>query len=253
VFNSRNTKKVYDMTVFGAKEGAEFCVDNHEIGGGVRNVYFSDQIWTGCYNVYYSKLCVQNTHDVFGCVGLRHKEYCILNKKYSQEEYETLKNSIIEHMKGTGEWGEFFPMEMSPYGYNETLAQFFYPSTKEEVLGKGLQWKDSDPKEYKPAGCEIPLKIEDVQEAITNEVLACSACKKNYRITIQELGFYKTHNLPIPVKCHDCRHFDRMRLRNPRKLFDGKCEKCGAGVKTTFAPGRPEPVYCENCYLAATD
>jgi CxxC-x17-CxxC domain-containing protein len=39
-----------------------------------------------------------------------------------------------------------------------------------------------------------------------------------------------------------------MKLRNPRKLFDRKCDKCGKDIKTTYAPDRPEIVYCEECY-----
>ena len=40
----------------------------------------------------------------FGCVGLRNKSYCILNKQYTKEEYETLVPRIIAHMRETGEW-----------------------------------------------------------------------------------------------------------------------------------------------------
>jgi CxxC-x17-CxxC domain-containing protein len=39
-----------------------------------------------------------------------------------------------------------------------------------------------------------------------------------------------------------------MKLRNPRKLFDRKCDKCGIDIKTTYSPDRSEIVYCEECY-----
>src|SRR3990167_5347876 len=86
VYNSRNMKMCYDITVFGAREGSEFCYETHETGSGTRNIFFSDQIWEGCYDIYYSKLCVSNCHDLFGCVGLKHASYCILNKQYSPDE-----------------------------------------------------------------------------------------------------------------------------------------------------------------------
>ena len=38
-------------------------------------------------------------------------------------------------------------------------------------------------------------------------------------------------------------------LRNPRKLFDRKCDKCQIDMKTTYAPDRKEIVYCEKCYI----
>ena len=44
----------------------------------------------------------------------------IFEKSYSEEEYNELVPKIIEHMKGGGEWGEFFPISHSPFGYNET-------------------------------------------------------------------------------------------------------------------------------------
>lgn len=76
-----------------------------------------------------SKYCVLSTScgDLFGCVGLRNKKYCILNKQYSKEEYENLVEKIIEHMKKTGEWGEFFPISLSPFYYKDTVANEYYP------------------------------------------------------------------------------------------------------------------------------
>jgi hypothetical protein len=41
---------------------------------------------------------------------------------------------------------------------------------------------------------------------------------------------------------------DRMKLRNPKKLYDKKWMKCGMNMKTTYAPNRSEIVYCEKCY-----
>jgi len=38
-------------------------------------------------------------------------------------------------MMKTGEWGEFFPASLSPFGYNETVAQEYFPLSREEVLG----------------------------------------------------------------------------------------------------------------------
>jgi CxxC-x17-CxxC domain-containing protein len=72
--------------------------------------------------------------------------------------------------------------------------------------------------------------------------------KLQIRIIKQELEFYRKHNLPVPKKHPDVRHSERMKLRNPRKLFDRKCSKCGKDIKTTYAPDRPENVYCEECY-----
>ncbi len=263
VFDSRNTKKVYDMSVFGSQKTTEFCCDNHEIGYGIRNVCFSDQVWNGCYNVYYSKMCIDNCHDLFGCVGLKHKEYCILNKQYSKDEYEDLRAKIVEHMqvpasagggKQTGQYGQFFPTALSPFYYNETTANDYFPLNKDEAMKNNFSWRDLDPKELRPQNYVIPANIEEVPDSILNEVLACLLCKKNYKIVKEELNFYRNQNLPVPLKCHDCRHKYRFNLRNKRHLFNSECDKCSEKFKTTFNKEETKtPIYCDKCYLQSLD
>jgi hypothetical protein len=248
VYNSRNVKNVYDMMAFGSKEGVEFCCDNHELGAGVQNVIFSDQIWMGCHDIMYSKLCVNNSRNCLGCVGLKHAEYCILNKQYTKDEYIILRDKIIEHMKQTSEWGEFFPTTMSPVAYNETVAQEYFPITKEEALKNNWKWREEDKKNYQPASIPFPETIAKTEGDVVIEIFACTQCKKNYQIQRPELKFYRTMGLPIPHKCFECRHKDRMNLRNPRTLFDRTCTKCSTPLKTTFSPDKPEPVTCEKCF-----
>ena len=76
----------------------------------------------------------------------------------------------------------------------------------------------------------------------------CEVSGKPFRIIKQELEFYRKHHLPVPRRHPDQRHLDRMKLRNPRKLYERTCDKCGVGMQTTYAPDRPEIVYCEKCY-----
>ena len=45
-------------------------------------------------------------------------------------------------MKSTKEWGEFFPTELSAFGYNETVAQEYFPMTEEEVKKQRWKWYD---------------------------------------------------------------------------------------------------------------
>lgn len=219
------------------------------------NLKFCTLCWTGCNDLEYCEHCF-SSKNCFGCIGLKKNEYCILNKQYSREGYEELVPKIIEHMKKTSslpelgyEYGEFFPIRDSYYAYNETLAHEEIPMTKDEVLKKGWQWKDKDPKEYKPQTYEPPDDIRNVPDSILNEILKCVDCGKNYKIIPQELNFYKRQTIPIPRKCADCRHNDRLKFRNPRIMYERSCMKCGKAIKTSYAPGRPETVYCEGCYL----
>ena len=100
-----------------------------KVAFGYMNRIMTDNLW-------YCSLCYNNVHNCFGCIGIKNKQYCILNKQYTQEEYEALMPKIIAHMTANGERGEFFPIASSCYGYNETCAQDYYPLTREQALAK---------------------------------------------------------------------------------------------------------------------
>ena len=204
-----------------------------------------------CTNTFYSWYC-RDTSEIFGCIGLRNKSYCILNKQYTEEQYHTLIPKIIAHMRETSEWGEYFPSDISPFGYNETVAQEYFPLTREEALTRGFRWSDYEPPAPQvsktiPAN-RLPDRIEDIPDDILNWAIVCEISGKPFRIVKAELDFYRKHHLPIPHRHPDQRHLDRMSLRNPRKLFSRKCDKCEADMQTTYAPESSETVYCETCY-----
>ncbi|MBI5621414.1 zinc-ribbon domain containing protein [Candidatus Falkowbacteria bacterium] len=212
-----------------------------------------------CSNVYYSDLC-EGSGDLFGCCGLRKKHFCILNKQYTEAEYRDMVAKIIEQMsaqggsalggKTTGEWGEFFPVHKSLFAYNETVAQEYFPLTKEQALSKGWAWKDPDLRDYQPQTYTVPAQIADVQDDVLQALLACQSCRKNFKITKQELEFYRKFNLPVPSVCWFCRHLERMLERNPRRLWHRQCmnQGCANEFETTYAPDRPEKVFCDECY-----
>ena len=253
VYNSQSVKKVHDMLVFGTHQGAEFCYEVHEVGSGVKNLLFCDQTWDGAYDCQYCKLCLNNTHHCFGCVGLKHESYCILNKQYTPEEYDQLVPKIIEHMRSTGEWGEFFPSSISPFAYNETIAMNYFPLQKEEALAQGYAWKDDI--DEAPAvknivpGDKLPETITEVPDDILDWAIVCTKSGRPFRIVSQELDFYRQQHIPLPQLHPDERHLQRMALRNPRQMWKRDCGKCGKQMKTTYAPQQPETVWCEDCYL----
>ncbi|MCX6723225.1 MAG: hypothetical protein NT094_04160, partial [Candidatus Staskawiczbacteria bacterium] len=118
-------------------------------------------------NSYYSELNY-NCHDIFGCMSLRNKSYCIFNKQYTEEEYKILKGKIIAHMKNTGDWGEFFPAEISPFPYNDSLAMDYFPLSRDEVVSRGLKWYNRDARDYKVTLLheKLPAKISDTNDSI---------------------------------------------------------------------------------------
>lgn len=174
-----------------------------------------------CSDITYCEHCFGSS-NLFGCSGLRQAEYCILNKQYSKEEYYTLRGKIIEHMKKTGEWGEFFPARYSHFGYNETVAESTYPLSKDEALSKGYKWFDNlqfTTGKETLAVSGLPESIYDVSDTILGEVLACSTTGRNYRITEQELAFYRKLGIPLPRQCFFARHEDRLKKRLQRPFI----------------------------------
>lgn len=204
-----------------------------------------------CHNLYYTDYCF-NSNNLFGCISLKRKEFCILNKQYSREEYESLRERIIEQMKASGEYGEFLPARFSPFAYNESAAQDFMPLAQGEVAQRGLLWKtrSGEAGGYQGPDYEIPDHIRDVKPDIVRAILRCEVSGKYYKIIPQELEFYRTLNVPAPRRCFDERHKARTFWRNPLLLWERKCSRGGCGniFQTAYAPERPEKVYCESCY-----
>jgi len=164
------------------------------------DLYFSNYLH-GKYNIYYSDV-VLFSDNVFGSVGIKRQNYSILNKKYSKEKWDEFVPKIIEHMQKTGEWGEFFPVTLSPFPYIDSLANDFFPSNKEKIK-----------KDFKLQTYKTPENISDVPDSIMKEILACEDCKKNFKIIKPELEFYRKMHLPIPIFCADCRYKKRLALR----------------------------------------
>jgi len=228
----------------------ELCYENH----GCTMVYNSHFCHL-CYDNSFLDYCdsCQNCQNLFGCISIKKGEYMILNKKYSKEDYLNLKEKIIEHMKKTGEYGEFFPPAVSPVCYNETQGNYYMPLNKEEVLSRRWLWEDKVPGTFGKETLlveDIPDSIKEVDDYITKEILKCETCTKNYNIIPDELTFYRREEIPIPRNCPDCRYKKRFALRLPRKLWHRKCMKegCENEFETSYAPDRPEIVYCEKCY-----
>ena len=110
--------------------------------GSNKNYFSQYSYWSSnCIDCNFIFNC-NNCQDCFGCVNLKKKQYCILNKQYTKEEYESLLPKIIEHMKQAGEWGQFLPMKYSSYSYNESVAQDVLPIEKHQIETYESRWLD---------------------------------------------------------------------------------------------------------------
>ena len=279
-------KDCYDYTTWG--DTAEMLYEATSCGTGAHNCKFVWLVQENVHDQEYTMNCTQGSEYLFGCIGLRKKTYCILNKQYTKEEYEALVPKLKKHMEDVPyldkagriyKYGEFFPMEFSPWAYNETIVQEYFPLSKEEAVSKGYRWRDVDTKDYVPTVKveQIPLDIKETPDSITKEIIECAHkgecnqnCTKAFRIIADELSFYRKIGVPVPTLCPSCRTMERLKMRLKMELHERKCncagEKsedgtytnsishkhgpnhCVKEFKTGYPPESGAIVYCESCY-----
>jgi len=253
----------YDSDHSGLK--SELIYDCSTIYPGQR-ILFSRFIFGG-HDIEYSYNCHNSSH-LFGCVGLRNKQYCIFNKQYAKEEYEELVPKMRQQMTDmpytdtAGKvyvYGEFFPESISPFAYNETIANEFKTLGEAAVKQNGYTWKEHEDKNYTITKTtdDLPDSIDQVDDSITNDTIQCAhngtcddGCSTAFKITQNELQFYKKMNIPLPRLCSNCRHYERLHMRNPLKLWHRVCMNTGCTneFETSYSSERPEIVFCETCY-----
>src|SRR6185295_1207928 len=149
-------------------------------------------------------------------------------------------------------------------------------------LRRGYSWYDRPESRHEitMTSNEIPQEMRETTDEILNQTVQCKTqeseeekkknpmCAKAFRLIPLELALYRKLGIPIPDRCSACRRKARFALRNPRQLWKRKCNcnpSVGAGYvnsaehfhgevacpndfETSYAPGRPEIVYCEACY-----
>ncbi|MEK7528733.1 MAG: hypothetical protein AAB592_03120 [Patescibacteria group bacterium] len=223
------------------------CMDLSAVGWGelmyemissgreTRNDLFCGTILAG-QDLMYCR-AIWNSKNCFGSTSLtNHKEYVIFNKQYSKEEYEKLVPRIIEHMRKTGEWGEFMPPAISPFEYNRSMGADYIPLPKEEVLRRGFKWHESGEQEISHA-----QKLSESPKCVT--------CGREFRIIAQELELYAKLKIPSPKNCWPCRLQSMIKMKKRYSLKAGICSECKKVMQTPYEQGDGVKVLCERCYL----
>jgi len=188
----------------------------------------------------------------FGCVGLRKKKYCILNKQYSEAEYKELVEKIKVDMKKRGEWGKFFPLSSAYCGYNLSLAQMMFPMTKDEVSNFGAKWEENKEPQYDNVvkADTLPDTIDWVSDDITKQRILCPETKLSYNITKDELAFYKEHGIPLPQRHFDWRTLERFKPFSYMSISQkGNCHYCNKEIEHYYGPELGfKKIACLECY-----
>ena len=136
------------------------CWRSHDFFWVTSSWWFSDNIYIGVWNnntshAYYS-IFLDSCSYCLGCIWLKNKSFCILNKQYTKEERFEKANEIFAQMDKEWTLWQFFPWSMNPFYFNDTAAYLIDDSfTKEEVTAEWYLRRDEEIKVDIPEWSEI--------------------------------------------------------------------------------------------------
>ncbi len=224
-------------------DGAELVYHSTGVGDQAYNIRFSWECWMNVSDLEYCMYTSSGSTNCFGCIGLKHKSYCILNRQYSKSEYEESLPRIRAHMRSTGEYGQFFPAMLSPHAYNQSWADHFLSLSRSNAIARGFRWNDDE--ESAGQTSTLPEHINDVRDAVLSQTFACSLTGKPYRINRAELDFYRKMHLPLPRVAPLERIKRRAVFLSVTELRETCCSACGSPVQTAQSA---DHVMCQNCF-----
>jgi len=231
----KGAKDCQDLSMFG--NGAELMYECLVCGINSLGLRFCDDCWDSCSNLSYCVMCPYS-QDLFGCVALRRKRYCILNTQYNQKEFESLMGRIIKHMRETGEWGEFFPVSLSPVSYNRSMAQRYFPLEQQKVSELGGFWKD-----YEIVSRVEALEASALPDGLPNKdvtiITQGVGSGRAFRITAEEIRRYRAMGIPLPRYPYDERMEKRQETVGGVRLYKNKCAQTGKELLSTYSPDTP--------------
>lgn len=246
------------MDYSGWGHNADLLYECASMGVDVANSKFSFYSFPDVLGLEYSHNCISGKYN-FGCVNLKRKKYCILNKEYSKEEYEILREKIISDMNNNPyidskgrvyKYGEFFPVEFSMFPFGDSNAAKFSPKTKEQAINEGYNWIEKIVNNYNATidAKNLPDDVSLINDDLLDHVIACDSCDNRFRFTKGELDLYRKLNLPVPENCPKCREVRRFSLVNLPLSYKSNCLSCNKEVETMHNPVDNKIIYCVSCY-----
>lgn len=88
---------------------------------------------------------------------------------------------------------------------------------------------------------DLPDNIDEVDDSICKKIIRCIRTDRLYRITSQELSFYRKRGIPLPREHQDVRHQRRLDYRPARSWFLKKSNITGNILISINGPDSPNP------------
>lgn len=174
----------------------------------VKNLFNSCNV-NGWVSVFYSTFMEDCSYCIW-CIWLRGKSYCILNKQYNKIEWEKLADKIFTSMESDWILWDFFPANLNPFYFNDTMAHLIWNFKEEQIKDKWYMRREHEIKVDIPEWSNLIKTTEinkyqwydsywnwKINPEILNKVIEDK--KGNYyRIVQMEYDFLKKYSLPIP-------------------------------------------------------
>lgn len=232
------------------------------------NTYYSNSIIKSSdikmsFGIHFSsalEYCIDcsNCENCFGCVGLNRKKFHIFNKEYTEEEYWKKVDELKCAMLDSGEYGEFFSLNMSPYFFGQSGSVLYYGSGLD--LAKKLGAPDYDPTDNGAIGdlmnesemntlSDIPSCSDELGDDWAGAVIYDDVFKRRYAMIQPEIQFYRKKGI-APPRGHFINRIIKLHHQTNLGVFENRaCEKCEKEVsvaKNVAYPNRR--IYCVECY-----
>ena len=161
------------------------------------------------------------------------------------------KKELIEFMKNTGEYGDFFPFAFAPCSYQDSISGYYWPLSEDDMKHLGI-W--STPSETREKGaCRLTSELRDNADDITEELLNIGfwddVASKPFQIFKEDLAFSRKTNTPLPYTNFICRLQENFRwMPFDGTLKDAVCMDCSCKIKTSWAQEYHHILLCGMCY-----
>ncbi|MFA6131631.1 MAG: hypothetical protein WC702_00990 [Patescibacteria group bacterium] len=204
-------------------------------------------------------LMSSDCRDCFGCIGLKNKRFCILNKQYEEEEYWKTLDELKCAMLERGEYGHYLPPELSSTYVPEGGATIYCGATDEELKkigglffdpnaegATGTERLKNEPRSLK----DIPDSIDDLGDDWIGVPIYDEQAKRTFSFLKPELDYYRAKRIAPPAE-HFIHRLNTLAASGQIcSLEKQQCYECQKEVLVSKCPQYPNrKIYCQSCYL----
>ncbi|MFH1405334.1 MAG: hypothetical protein ABIH21_04540 [Patescibacteria group bacterium] len=247
-----------EHNAFGLFPGSNNCYES-PAAINCKQAYFSYFV-SQCQNVEYCIECSE-CENCFGCTNIRHKNFCILNKQYSEVEYWALLDHIKCDMLERGEYGKYFSGAFTCVPHDSsngrTIFSDWAEKEKQELSiqsydhGLNGAFGDWEGKTFEDLNF-VPDAVDTIEtESFSKHVFQDPELyNRPFTYHPLELELYKKLKTPIPAKHFISRVWNLWFELNLDEYQSGICALCKKEVE--YAKNRLYPdrkIFCQKCYI----